>query len=222
MKRYGALFTCLGSTAVNIEIAASVKTDSFIMKLRRVSTKKAKMTIRTDWLVWIKNTLRVSHVSGVWEQQIWSARKILSPLLKTHGTSLNDKALATLMAEVKAIMNLWTLAVELLSYENRLNSINPSDLLTMKSRIMMPPPNEFRRVVWKKEFLGTLCQPHKWYTNKRNFKKRDTAMLKDECHHRNHWPITWIFGIYPDANRSVWYAKVRIGTRLTVDYQILE
>ena len=70
MKIYGALFTCLGSTAVNIEIAASVKTDSFIMKLRRVSTKKAKMTIRTDWLVWIKNTLRVSHVSGAWEQQI--------------------------------------------------------------------------------------------------------------------------------------------------------
>ena len=49
MKRYGALFTCLGSTAVNIEIAASVKTDSFIMKLRRrVSTKKANMTIRND------------------------------------------------------------------------------------------------------------------------------------------------------------------------------
>ena len=143
-------------------------------------------------------------------------------LLKTHGTSLNDKALPTLMAEVKAIMNLWTLTVELLSYENRLNSINPSDLLTMKSRIMMPPPSEFRRVVWQKEFLGTLQQPHKWCTNKRNFKKRDTAILKDECHHRNHWKITWIFGIYPDTNGSVWNAKVRIGTRLTVDYQILE
>lgn len=48
MKIYGALFTCLGSTAVNIEVVASMKTDSFIMKLRRVSTNKANMTIRND------------------------------------------------------------------------------------------------------------------------------------------------------------------------------
>ena len=36
----------------------------------------------------------------VWECQIQTARGILEGLLKTHGHSLNDEALRTLMAEV--------------------------------------------------------------------------------------------------------------------------
>ena len=41
-----------------------------------------------------------SHMVGVWEQQI----PFLSSLLKTHGTSLNDEALTTLMTEVEAVL----------------------------------------------------------------------------------------------------------------------
>ena len=41
-----------------------------------------------------------SHMVGVWEQQIL----FLSSLLKTHGTSLNDEALTTLMTEVEAVL----------------------------------------------------------------------------------------------------------------------
>ena len=54
-------------------------------------------------------------MGGVWEQQIHSARNILSSLLKTHGRSFNDEALSTLMAEVEAVMNSRPLTVELLS-----------------------------------------------------------------------------------------------------------
>ena len=87
----------------------------------------------TDWLVWIKNTPTASHMGGVWERQIRSARNILSSLLKTHGRSLNDEALSTLMAEVEAVMNSRPLTVELLSNGNSLNPINPSNLLMIKS-----------------------------------------------------------------------------------------
>ena len=180
MKRYGALFTCLASRAVHIEVVASMETDSFIMALRRVIARRGNIrTIRsdngsnfigaekelskafnemdhtkisnflqgngTDWLVWIKNTPTASHMGGVWERQIRSARNILSSLLKTHGRSLNDEALSTLMAEVEAVMNSRPLTVELLSDGNSLNPISPSNLLTMKSKIVMPPPGEFGR-----------------------------------------------------------------------------
>ena len=180
MKRYGALFTCLASRAVHIEVVASMETDSFIMALRRVIARRGNIrTIRsdngsnfigaekelskafnemdhtkisnflqgngTDWLVWIKNTPTASHMGGVWERQIRSARNILSSLLKTHGRSLNDEALSTLMAEVEAVMNSRPLTVELLSDGNSLNPISPSNLFPMKSKVVMPPPDEFGR-----------------------------------------------------------------------------
>ena len=110
----------------------------------------------TDWLVWIKNTPTASHMGGVWERQIRSARNILSSLLKTHGRSLNDEALSTLMAEVEAVMNSRPLTVELLSDGNSLNPISPSNLLTMKSKIVMPPPGEFGRadIYYRKRWRG--------------------------------------------------------------------
>ena len=154
----------------------------------------------TDWLVWIKNTPTASHMGGVWERQIRSARNILSSLLKTHGRSLNDEALSTLMAEVEAVMNSRPLTVELLSDGNSLNPISPSNLLPMKSKVVMPPPGEFgradiycrkrwRRVQhisdefwnrWQKEFLVTLQQSHKWGTNRRNFQTGDIVLLKEK------------------------------------------
>ena len=136
-------------------------------------------------------------MGGVWERQIRSARNILSSLLKTHGRSLNDEALSTLMAEVEAVMNSRPLTVELLSDGNSLNPISPSNLLTMKSKVVMPPPGEFgradiycrkrwRRVQhisdefwnrWQKEFLVTLQQSQKWSTNRRNFQTGDIEII---------------------------------------------
>ena len=84
-------------------------------------------------------------MGGVWEQQIKSARKILSSLLKTHGTSLNGEAGTTLMTEVEAVLNFRPLMTELLSDGNSLNLISPSNILTMKTKVVMPPPGEFGR-----------------------------------------------------------------------------
>ena len=44
-------------------------------------------------------------MSGVWERQIRTERTILNPLLKTHGKSLNDEVLYTLLIEVETIVN---------------------------------------------------------------------------------------------------------------------
>ena len=83
------------------------------------------------WLVWIKNTSLASLMGGEWKRKIWSASSILSSLLKTNRTSLNDEALCTLMSE--AILNSQSFTVEVLSDGNSANPINLSNLLSRKS-----------------------------------------------------------------------------------------
>ena len=66
----------------------------------------------TDWLIWSRIAPAASHVSGVWERQIRSARSILALLLKNHGKCLKDESLHTLMTEVESVVNSRHVSVE--------------------------------------------------------------------------------------------------------------
>ena len=145
----------------------------------------------TDWLIWLRNAPAASHMGGVWERQIRLARSILASLLKNHGTCLKDESLHTLMTEVEAIVNSRPLTVETISDPQSLTPLSPSNLLTMKSRVIMPPPGSFirpdlynrrqwRRVQhladefwsrWRNKFLSTLQTRSKWTTQKRGISK---------------------------------------------------
>ena len=98
-----------------------------------------------DWVIWSRNVPAASHMGGVWEGQIRSARSILASLLKRHGTCLEDESLHTLMTEVEAIVNSRSLTAETISYPQSVTPLSPSNLLTMKSRVIMPPPGSFVR-----------------------------------------------------------------------------
>ena len=140
MKRYGAMFTCLASRAVHIEVTHSLDTDSFIQALRRLIARRGNVRqIRSDngsnfvgaeqellktfsemdhskienflqdhggdWITWKRNPPAVSHMGGIWEHQIRSARAILNSLLQTHGHSLDEESLQTLITETEAVIN---------------------------------------------------------------------------------------------------------------------
>ena len=79
-------------------------------------------------------------MGGVWEQQI---RSILNALLKTHGRSLNDEALHTFLIEVEAIVNSRPMTTETIKDVQSHIPLSPSNLLTMKSKVVMPPPGRF-------------------------------------------------------------------------------
>ena len=96
-----------------------------------------------DFLVWSRNSPTASHMGEVWVKQIKSAINILSSLLKTHETSLNGDALTTFMTKLEAVFNSQTLTEKLLSDGNSLNSICPSNILTIKTKVVMPHPGEF-------------------------------------------------------------------------------
>ena len=100
----------------------------------------------TDWVTWKNNPLLGSHMGGVWEYQIKSARVILSALLKQHGTSLNDESLITLLTEVESIVNSRPLTVETLSDIGSEVPLSLINLLTMKSNVVLPPPGDFKQL----------------------------------------------------------------------------
>ena len=99
--------------------------------------------IGADYIIWHRNPPALSHMGGVWERQIWSACTILMSLLHTCGRSLNDESLRTLLAETEAIVNPRPLTVDLLGDVQSEQPICPSNILTMKSKVVLPPPDHF-------------------------------------------------------------------------------
>ena len=84
-------------------------------------------------------------MGGIWERQIRSDRTILEAQLKTNGSSLKDENLRTLITETEAIINSRPLTVETLSDVNSEMPLSPSQLLTMKTDVILPPPRTFLR-----------------------------------------------------------------------------
>ena len=110
-----------------------------------------------DWMVWKRNPPLASNIGGVWERQIRSACSILNSLLKIHGSNLTEESLQTLVVEVEAIVNSRPLTAEVMNDVKSLAPLSPINLLTVKSRVVMPPPGNFTtpdrcsRKQWRRE-----------------------------------------------------------------------
>ena len=94
--------------------------------------------------MWHNNPPDASHMGGVWEHHIQSARTILEGLLKTHSRSLNDESLRTLMAEVEIIINSRPLTVETINDSKSEIPLSPNNLM-MKTSVVILPPGAFRK-----------------------------------------------------------------------------
>ena len=109
-------------------------------------------THEADWITLIRNPPTASHMGRVWERQIRTARSILNAFIKTHGRSLNDEALYTLPIEVEAIVSSRLMTTETINDVQSHAPLFPSNLLTMKSKVVMPgsfrPADTYCRKRW--------------------------------------------------------------------------
>ncbi|XP_037774346.1 uncharacterized protein LOC119570828 [Penaeus monodon] len=263
VKRYGALFTCLVSRAIHLEVAESMDTDSFLNAYRRFvgrrgpvrqlrsdrgtnfvgakneleiclkemdQTKISNVMLKDncDWINFKMNVPYASHMGGVWERQIRTVRNILSVILCQHGNQLDDDSLQTFMVEAESIVNSRPLTLDSINSIENLDPLTPNHLLTMKSKVVLPPPGNFqnndlysrkrwRRVQylanvfwsrWKKEFLQSLQSRDKWIKPRRNVKIGDIVIVKDQNETRNHWKMGRVSEVICDEDGHVRKTKI--------------
>ena len=128
----------------------------------------------------------------------------------------------TLVLEVEAIANSRPLTTEVINDARSLAPLNPTNRLTLKSRLVMQPPGNFttpdkysrkqlRRVqhvakgFWDRQRKEVLLNPQsrkRWNNENRNRKFGDIVLLRQEAD-RNQWPMAHIVNVYSDRKGNV-------------------
>ena len=98
----------------------------------------------SDWITLENNPPAASHMGGIREHQIRTTRTTLDALLKTH-LCINNEKFRTLLAETEKIINSRSLKVETLSDVTSQIPFSPNNLLTQKTNVVLPPPDNFDR-----------------------------------------------------------------------------
>ena len=196
---------------------------------QRVRDFLMKNSCDWEWVEWERNPADASHMGGVWERQIRTIKSVLSPLLTEHASRLNDESLRTLFVEVEAIVNSRPLCSESLSDES-IEPLTPNHLLTMKTKVVLPPPGVFQRADvycrkrwravqylanefwtrWRKEYVLNLQQRQKWTSAHPNLGMDDVVLVADLDCPRNQWPMGRIVEVYPSDDGLVRKVRVKV------------
>ena len=152
--------------------------------------------------------------------------------MREDGNTLDDESFRTLLAEVECIINSQSLTVPS-SDPQDLDPLTPNHILTMKSRVVMPPPGTFQKADvylpkrwkrvqylsnvfwsrWRKEYVQNLQQRVEWNRPQRNFERGDLVLIIDDPASRNNWNMARVVDIHPDSNGQV--RSVRVTTATT-------
>ena len=134
------------------------------------------------------------------------------------------------MEEV-GIMNSRPLTVETLSDVSSYKPLSPSDLLTIKSKVVLPPAGKFQKedlytrkywwrvqhlanefwCWWQKEVLLSLQECQKGHLQKQNFMVGNIVLLQ-VSYYQNNWPMAKIIHVCPDKNGAVLNVQLLVGS----------
>ena len=172
-------------------------------------------------------------MGGAWERQIRTVRNVLATLLTQHAAQLDDETLKTFMVEAEAIVNCRPLTVDAINSPQMPEPLTPNHLLTMKSKVILPPPGEFQRADlyskkrwrrvqylanefwtrWRKDYLQSLQPRQKWMSKRRNLQVDDIVVVMDDNSPRNSWRIARVEEVYPDDDGLVRKVRIKIADR---------
>ena len=180
--------------------------------LREVNTDSVKNFLVTqdcDLIEFKINVPSASHMGGIWERIIRTVRSVLSGLLEDHAQQLDDESLRTLFTEAENIVNSRPLTIDNLSDPGAPEPITPNHLLTLKAKVVLPPPGNFsrpdlysrrrwRRIQylsdqfwrrWQREYCLLQQKRQKWNEVSPNSQVGDIVVISDKSCPRNQWPL---------------------------------
>ena len=194
-------------------VGARTELREMLKQMEQDEVRQFLLKRECHWFNFKLNTPTASHADGVWKRMIQTVRNALDGLLEQHLTQLDKESLRTLLCEVECIVNSRPIA-ETNSVDEE--PLTPNHLLTMKTRVLMPPLGEFqkndmylvkrwRRVQylsncfwerWKKSYLMALQERRKWNKPHRNIEVGDIVLLKlffSKLHHAAFSCLQWEF-----------------------------
>lgn len=244
IKRYGLMVTCLASRAVHIELLDDLSSTAFINGIRNVIAIRGPIReIRCDrgtnfigaitelaqknQMEFKLNPPNASHMGGVWERMIRSARNILKGMGRSYGGRIDTSGLRTLFYEVMAIINSRPLS----TVTEEQMPLTPNMILTMKSDIIIPPPGKFEeadiysrkrwRAVqhisnvfwnrWKHQYLAELQPRQKWVKDSPNIEVGSIVIVNEDDMLRNKWQLAKVVECVKSRDDRVRSVKLLLG-----------
>ena len=200
-------------------------------ELNQVQLQEYLVENGCEWIALQINVPHSSHMGGAWERLMRTVRCALETLLVSAGTQLDDEAFRTLMTEVESIVNSRPLTVNDLNDPEPPEPLTPNHLLTLKQKLVLPPPGKFQRadlycrkwwrrvqymanqfwLRWRREFLQKLQSRSKWTQPRRNMAVGDIVISKEDDGPRNQWPLAKVVEVYPSENGCVRKVKILKG-----------
>ena len=99
MARKGAVRSIWSDNGTNF-VGTRIELQQGLKEMNHDKIRNFLQENRGGWIDWHNNPAVVSHMGGVWERQIQTARNILEGLLQTNSLSLNDESLRTLILKL--------------------------------------------------------------------------------------------------------------------------
>ena len=200
--------------------------------LKEIKVEKIRDLLAKNQCEFLFNSPHSSHMGGIWERHIRTIRSILTVMLNQHGNRLDTSTLRTFLYEVMAIINSRPITAQDLNDPCGPEPLTPNHFLTMKSKVILPPPGNFvkedvyarkrwRKAQyllnefwsrWRKEYLLTQQSRVKWNEKKRNISIGDIVVLRDDDSLRGHWKLAKVIDTHVDADGLVRRVKLLVGT----------
>ncbi|XP_060083636.1 uncharacterized protein LOC132562879 [Ylistrum balloti] len=203
-KRWAALFTCLFSRAVHIELLEEMSSASFINAVRRFYAIRGKVAeFRSD-----RGTNFIGATSDLGATAIFIEDRQVKEFLRESGTIWKfnpptDTDNPCILSPATILTQKTGSQVESFGY------LGHKDMFRSQwKHVQVLAENFWNR--WRKEFLPLLQTRRKWKHESPNVEEGDVVLMKDEQVARNDWPLGIITRTFPSEDGLVRKVEIQI------------